>query len=234
MPEKRKIQFAWKRRPSEIRGYERALYTTLDNGDYVRIDYNTGEQRARLYVEVAEEDGASYYSIISHGKITLERNSSGRSARVAERFKERSDEFATIPNDDVISLINNNYGIRSSRSADNSEKDQQRQNEIAETRRKYFRQSEVNPYSSAAGQETAKSRIELIDFIDLSIGILVGGIFFLIYGYNFMALGAAFAFWGMLLGVFDILLREREPVFLKIFIFLGTGTLFYIYGYFYA
>ena len=48
MPEARKIQFAWKRRPSEIRGYERALYTTLDNGDYIRIDYNNGAQRARL------------------------------------------------------------------------------------------------------------------------------------------------------------------------------------------
>ena len=51
------IQFTWKRRPSEIRGYERTMYTTLDNGDYIRVDYNTGEKIVRLYVEVLKEKG---------------------------------------------------------------------------------------------------------------------------------------------------------------------------------
>ena len=43
MPDNKK-QHVWKRRPSDIRGYERAMYTTLENGDYIRVDYNTGEK----------------------------------------------------------------------------------------------------------------------------------------------------------------------------------------------
>lgn len=234
MPEARKIQFAWKRRPSEIRGYERALYTTLDNGDYIRIDYNNGDQRARLYVELHEENGASYYSIISQGKITLERNSSGRSTRVAEVLKERAAEFSTIPNNDVLKLVNNHYGVRSSGSNDIPDKEKQRQDEIAETRKKYFRQNELNPYSSDEYGDIVQSRISFADFFDLGTGIAVGGIFFIINQFSFMALGATFAFWGILIGFFDIVLRSREPVFSKIILFLGAGTVFYIYGYFYV
>jgi hypothetical protein len=48
-----------------------------------------------------------------------------------------------------------------------------------------------------------------------------------------MAAGAASVIWGMLLGVFDILLREREPVFTKIFFFLIAGSGIYFYGYLY-
>lgn len=234
MPEARKIQFAWKRRPSEIRGYERALYTTLDNGDYIRIDYSNGDQRARLYVEVQDEEGASYYSIISHGKITLERNSSGRSTRVAEVLKDRAAEFSTIPNEDVLKLINNQYGVRSGSGKNVSEKEKQRQSEIAETRKKYFRQNEENPYSSDDYADTPQSRIAFIDFFDIATGIIIGGIFFLLNQFSYMAMGASFVFWGILIGLFDIVLRNREPVFSKIILFLGAGTVLYIYGYFYV
>ena len=86
-------QFTWKRRPSEIRGYERAMYTTLENGDYIRVDYNTGEKIVRLYAEVLEEKGASYYAVISNGRVTVEKNSNGRSARVADMLSERAKEF---------------------------------------------------------------------------------------------------------------------------------------------
>lgn len=233
MPEARKIQFAWKRRPSEIRGYERALYTTLDNGDYIRIDYNNGDQRARLYVEVHEENGASYYSIISQGRITLERNSSGRSARVAEIMKERASEFATIPNSDVVKLIGNNYGIRNGSDKSDPEKEKQRQQELDETRKKYFRKGELNPYSYDDSLEVPSSSFSFVDLFDFGTGIILGGIFFLLNQYSFLALGAVLVFWGILVGLFDIVIRNREPLFLKILSFLGAGTVIYIYGYFY-
>ncbi len=233
MPEARKIQFAWKRRPSEIRGYERALYTTLDNGDYIRIDYNNGDQRARLYVEVNDENGASYYSIISQGRVTLERNSSGKSTRVAEVLKERASEFSTIPNSDVVKLIANNYGIRDGNDKGDSEKEKQRQKELDETRKKYFRKGELNPYSYDDSQDIAGSRFTFVDLFDSGTGIILGGVFFLLNQYSFLALGATLALWGILVGLFDIVIRNREPLFLKILAFLGAGTVIYIYGYFY-
>lgn len=233
MAESRKIQFAWKRRPSEIRGYERALYTTLDNGDYIRVDYSNGEQRARIYVEVNEEKGSSYYSIISQGRVTLERNSTGKSTRVSEVLKERASEFSSIPNNDVLKLIANNYGIRIGNDPKDSEKEKQRQKELNEIREKYFRRDELNSYSSDQSQNITKSRFTVIDFFDLGIGIILGGIFFLLNQYSLLALGASFAFWGVLTGLFDIVIRGREPLFSKIFFFLGSGTVLYIYGYFY-
>ncbi len=233
MPGSGKIQFAWKRRPSEIRGYERALYTTLDNGDYIRVDYNNGEQRARLYVEVHEEDGSPYYSVISHGKVTLERNSAGKSTKVAEIFKERASDFATIPNNDVVALIANNYGIRASDTDSDSEKDKQRRQELAETRSKYFRKDESTPGFDSESQHISVSRFNLIDLFDLGAGLVLGGVFFLLNQYSFLALGGALAFWGILTGFFDILIREREPLFIKIIFFLGLGIFLYIYGYFY-
>lgn len=229
----RKIQFAWKRRPSEIRGYERALYTTLDNGDYIRVDYNHGEQRARLYVEVHEENGSSYYSIISQGRVTLERNNAGKSTRVAEVLKDRASEFATIPNNDVVNLIANNYGIRSDDSSSDSEKEKQRRQELAETRLKYFRKDEFTSSYSSESQYIPASRFNLVDIFDLGTGLVLGGVFFLLNQYSFLALGAVFAFWGILTGFLDIFIREREPLFIKIIFFLGLGVFLYIYGYFY-
>ncbi len=233
MSDKSRIQFAWKRRPSEIRGYERAVYTTLDNGDYIRVDYNTGDNRARLYLEVQEENGASYYAIISQGRVTVERNSSGRSSRVAENLAERADDFSTIPNKDVLKLINNNYGITSKDETDVQEKQQKRKAELEETRRKYFKQDELNPYSDDFSGQAVRKRAGLIDLLDIMTGMLLAAVLFIVNSYSLLALGAALVLWGILIGLFDIVFRNREPIFLKILAFLISGTVIYVYSYLY-
>jgi hypothetical protein len=152
---------------------------------------------------------------------------------VAEVIKERASEFSTIPNSDVIKLIKNNYGIRDGSDTGDSEKEKQRQKELDETRKKYFRKGELNPYISDDSQNIPVSRFTFVDFFDFGIGIILGGIFFLLNQYSFLALGAVFAVWGILVGLFDIVIRNREPLFLKILAFLSAGTVIYIYGYFY-
>lgn len=232
MPDKKK-QFTWKRRPSEIRGYERAMYTTLDNGDYIRIDYNTGEKIVRLYAEVLEDKGASYYAVVNKGKITVEKNNSGRSARVAETLKERAGEFSTCPNSDVLKLINNNYGISTVSGNRDTEKNERLQKEREEIKRKYFK-PEDNPYVPQETQSQSRvKKISLIDLFDVLGGLALSGIFFFISQYDLNTAAAAAVIWGMLLGIFDILIRDREPVFFKIFLFLFTGGLIYIYSYIY-
>lgn len=232
MPDKKK-QNTWKRRPSEIRGYERAMYTTLDNGDYIRVDYNTGEKIVRLYTEVLEDKGASYYSVINKGKITVEKNSSGRAARVAETLKERSNEFSTCPNTDVLKLINSNYGISTVSTNRDTEKNERLQKEREQIKKKYFK-PEDNPYVPHEAQNYDRvKKINLVDIFDIIGGIALSAMFFFISSYDLNAVGAAAVIWGMLLGVFDILLRDREPVFFKIFLFLLTGGGIYIYSYIY-
>ena len=72
-------QQSWKKRPSEIRGYQRTYYMNSPDGDYLRVDYNLKEKKVRLYVEVEGEGGNAYYAVITNGKITAERSvSSGR------------------------------------------------------------------------------------------------------------------------------------------------------------
>jgi len=105
--------------------------------------------------------------------------------------------------------------------------------ERQEVKRKYFKPDE-NPYTEADySTRQVVRKAGIIDLIDTLTGIVIIGLFFFIGQYNLTAAGAAAVIWGMLLGVFDILLREREPVFLKIFFFLISGTVIYFYGYLY-
>jgi hypothetical protein len=212
------------------------MYTTLDNGDYIRVDYNVAEKRVRLYVEVCEENNISYYSILNSGKIVSERNSSGKSARVGERISERSDEFSTLPNNEVLKLINRNYGIESPDNAENRKKEQQKREQLSLVKKRYFRENEQadNIYADTPEKITGGTgKLGLIDLIDVMTGIVVAGVFYILNQYSFLALGATAVVWGILLGLFDIVLRNREPVFIKILFFLLSGSAFYIYEYFY-
>lgn len=231
-----RIEFSWKRRPSEIRGYERAMYTTLNNGDYIRVDYNVAEKRVRLYVEVSEEKNAPYYSIINNGKVVSERNNAGKTARVGNTISERSEEFSTLPNSEVLKLINRNYGIEAFDEAESRKKEEQKKEQLSFVRKRYFRNEETSENIYADTPEQAgrvTGRVGLIDLIDVLTGITVAGIFYVLNQYSYLALGVTAVIWGILLGLFDIVLREREPVFSKILFFLLTGSAFYIYEYFY-
>jgi len=226
-------EFTWKRRPSEIRGYERAMYTTTDDGDYIRVDYNIDEKIVRIYAEVSEDKGASYYAVINKGRVTIEKNSNGRSTRVSERLTERSKQFSSLPNKDVLKLISGNYGIATSLPSGRNVKKDRLQVERQEVKRKYFKPDD-NPYAETGySSGKAASKIGIVDLFDTLTGVLVTGLFFFLGQYDLTAAGAAAVIWGMLLGVFDILLREREPVFIKIFFFLISGTGLYFYSYLY-
>ena len=234
MGSKVETQQTWKRRPSEIRGYERAMYMTLGNGDYLRIDYNLGENMVRLYTEIVEEQGTSYFSVIRNGRINVEK-SSGKSTKIADRLKERADDFSTLPNEEVLKLINNNYGISSSNMSDKKSKKEQFESEREEVKRRYFKSEDEDAPSirTTIYKGISLRRFELIDFLDIAAGIFIAAVFFFVSQYNLQMTGVVAAVWGIVLGVFDILLRGREPSFLKILFFLLIGTWGYIYSYLY-
>ena len=235
MAESAKIQFSWKRRPSEIKGFERAMYTTLDNGDYIRVDYNIVDSMARVYVEVNGDKASSFYAIINNGKITLERNNAGRSSKVAEIISERASQFSTIPNKEILKIINRNYGIIDRDAKPPAEKKAGLMTR-EQVRQRYFRQ-DANPYqggqSAKTVSRTVSAGISFIDLIDFTFGLLLVTGTFIIFNKSVLAAGAVAVFWGLVLGFLDIMIREREPFFLKIIIFLFGGAFLYIYGYFY-
>lgn len=230
-------QQSWKKRPSEIRGYQRTYYMNSPDGDYLRIDYNLKEKKVRLYIEVESEGGNAYYAVITNGKITAERSvSTGRSFGFTEKFVERSDLFSTMPNREVLKLVSGNYGIqRGGKQSAAAQEPQKTEKEklIRETKRRYFKK-EYLAEGGAGGEQGAGRvfrRLNIFDLIDFVLGVLLAGSAFFFFKYSFMAMGATAAFFGIIIGFVDMFFRDRPPVFTKVIFFLLAGIASYIYGY---
>ena len=225
---------SWKRRPSEIRGYQRAFYTTTDEGDYIRVDYHLKDRRVRLYVEVDSEGGNAYYSVITKGAITAEKSvSTDRTFSSSDKFRERADIFLTIPNKEVVRLINGNYGIKPGGAAREKPKTE-KELRLEETRKKYFKKEDSpggGPGEEGEGGRTFLS-INFFDIIDFLIGIMLSASAYLFFNYSYLVLGITAAFFGIIIGFVDMFIRGRSPVFIKIIFFLLGGAVAYIYGYF--
>lgn len=228
---------SWKRRTSDISGYQRAFYMTNEKDDYIRVDYNLKENRVRLYVEAAKDGNKPYFSVIQNGKITAERNVfTGRQGGVNEAISERAADFASLPNNDVLKLINNHYGIKPHA---NKNKKQQISNEqrqaLEATRQRYF----VGQIE--AGRERGRAGfwgVLLGKFKESLLGILLGaGISvaaYYIFYLNFSAAGIAAACYGVLSGFVDIFIRRKEADAFRMIFFIAIGIVLYIYGYYLA
>jgi len=232
-----KNEIIWKRRPSEIRGYSRTLYTTLNNRDYLRADYNIKEKRVRLYVEIAQEGGSSYFSVIVNGKISVEKSVlSGRTRGVPEKFLERAESFSTIQNKDVLRLINANYDIGKIPIDFTEQKKVEHEKNLKETKKKYFK-TEENPYikSRQANSNSSKERhsFKFHDLIDFFLGIGGTGAIFYFFNFDYVKAGVFAAFFSIVSSLFDVFIRDRSPIFTKMIFFMVGGALLYIYGYYF-
>jgi hypothetical protein len=228
-------QHSWKKRPSEIRGYQRTYYMNSEDGDYLRVDYNLKDKRVRLYIEIDAEGGNAYYSVITNGKITAERSvSSGRNFAFSDRFRERSDLFSTLPNREVLKLVNRNYGIQRGRIVEKERGKSDKEKLIKETKQRYFKPEYYPEEGEGARRGTAFfTNINFFDVLDVLIGVLLSGIAFLYFRYSYIALGVTSAFFGIIIGFVDMFFRERQPIFAKVILFVLAGAVSYIYGYFF-
>jgi len=225
-------QQTWKKRPSEIRGYQRTFYITSEDGDYIRVDYNLKDKRVRLYVEVEEEGGNAYYSVITDGKITAERSvSTGRSFGFSERFRERATIYSTLPNNQVLKLINRNYGIQRGKPVEKEKPRTEKEKLLQETKKRYFKPDFYqNGEEGEAGRKTIFKTLGLVDLVDFMIGLLISVLVFLYFGYSYVAMGVTAAFFGIIIGFVDLFFRGRSPVFTKVIFFLFAGVVLYFYG----
>ncbi len=225
---------SWKKRPSEIRGYQRTYYITSDDDDYIRVDYNLKEKRVRLYIEIEAEGGNSYYAVITNGKITAERSvSTGRNYGFADKFHDRADVFSTLPNREVLKLINQSYGIRQFKTTVKEKQNTEKDKLLKETKERYFKRDFYQDEGAAAGAGAKGfGRLKLYDLVDVMIGLLIAGAIYIYFQYSYLAMGAAAAFFGVIIGFVDMFFRGRSPMFFKVIFFLVAGAASYIYGYF--
>ncbi|MBN2433660.1 MAG: hypothetical protein JXK07_00170 [Spirochaetes bacterium] len=218
----------WKRRPSEIKGYQRAFYYNDPDGNYIRVDYNTKSQKVRIFYESADEGGIAYYSVIEKGDVTSERNmTSGRTTSLTAKFSALAPLFVSLPNKEVLRLMGKNYGL-----ADYSKelKEKLKRQKLEKTRQRYFKQEKIDRDPFLGDFDPGKG-IGFKDFMDMGAGAAVSlAIYY--YIFNYQVLGGFLAIYGISLGLIDIFLREREPIFFKIIIFLITGVGLFIYGYY--
>jgi hypothetical protein len=229
-------QQTWKKRPSEIRGYQRTYYMNSPDGDYLRVDYNLKEKKVRLYIEVESEGGNAYYAVVTNGKITAERSvSTGRNFGFTEKFHERADIFSTMPNRETLKLVGGNYGIQrggKNAAAANEQPKSEKEKLLQETKRRYFKKEYyADDAEGGEGGRGVFRRINFFDLLDLLIGILLAGLVFIFFNYSFTAMGATAAFFGIIIGFVDMFFRGRSPIFTKVVFFLVAGAASYIYGY---
>jgi hypothetical protein len=223
---------SWKRRPSEIRGYQAALYTTTDGGDYLRVDYNLKDRKIRIYIEDAEEGGNPYYAVFTGGRISAQRNvTTGRAHQVVEKLKLRGDSLRTITNKEVRKIVTVALKLEDVPAAENAEQAESRKAVLARTRKRYFRTDEVLPGASSAGR-TMTAGAFFRGLLDYVVGILLAVAVFL-YFHSFIAAGVAAAFFGVFVGIVEMFLRGRDPSVIKMLFFVGAGAALYVYGYYF-
>ena len=102
-----------------------------------------------------------------------------------------------------------------------------------ETRKKYFKAGENPYYTRSIDDGKLQSKFKLLDFVDIAIGILLSGIVFIFLKSSYIAAGVVAAFFGIIIGMIDLLIRGRNPVLVKVFLFLVSGMILYIYGYYF-
>ena len=228
--------YTWKKRPSELGGFQHTFYLTDDNKDYLRVDYSIKEKRIRLYVEVFKEGGSPYFSIINKGHIGVEKSIlTGRNQGFSDVFSSRASIFSTIPSDDVVKLIAGNYGIRTLQQKSENQLTE-REKRLEETKRRYFveiRSRDNSAYSTGANAGRTSSFSPVIsDIFDLLTGIIISLGLFYILEYNFLAMGIFAGFFGLAIGIIDFFIRKARPNLMKILFFFAAGTASYIYGYY--
>ena len=224
-------EYFWRRRPSEIRGYNRTLYTTTDDNEYLRVDFDLKGKRIRLYIEDKDEGGNPYYSVISNSKITVERNAtSGRVSDLHEKFSKRAEIFSTIPNSDVVRLVGGNYGI-GLKTRERFYWRQQPPKTVELVKRKNY----VPSYAAGSGSGLLSGkkvkRFYFSDILDIIVGIfLCIGLY--LYNNSYVTLGVLSAFIGIFVGLLDVFYRGKRLNPIKMILFLSAGMVFYIYGYY--
>jgi hypothetical protein len=165
--------------------------------------------------------------VISNGKIISEKNlATGRTTSLAGKFGSRAELIATMPHREVLALIGDNYRIDE---AMKSVKEKQRKVKFERTREKYFKDDEKGP--SFFGEFHDSKSFSWVDLVDTLLGALIVSIIYY-FSVRLNYCGIFLAIYGIAVGLVDIFVRVREPIFTKILLFLLSGAAVYVYGYY--
>ncbi len=218
----------WKRNRSPNKGFSKSYRAVSPLGDIFQVDYNFHENLVKLSLSLASEKSKSYITTIKNGTIIREKDSlNGTSKSLKKKFVPFKNIFSSIPDKDILSLLIGIYEISDIQpDLDHSEKIAaipSFDKDSVEKKTLSFREKLSKQYASL------KLRV-LDDFYDSILGISICLAIYLHY-FDFVLLGFALGFMGLFFGSIDWIIRNRNPLFLKVISFLFTGGYYFYTGY---
>ncbi|XDD51495.1 hypothetical protein AB3N59_07100 [Leptospira sp. WS92.C1] len=229
----------WKKESPPARGYTKSYSATTPSGDILQADLNFHEKKVRLTLEIAGENGKIYISTVKDGVVIQEKDlSNGRMIPIHSKLAPFQEIFSCLPDPDLLSTLGGLYGISKNPLGQNEERTQR----PWETSRRYDHIFGIDRERTFLQRIFSRERnykepwivrfkkrfwSECADlFLGTSCGICV------YYGYtDFYLLGFSLAVFGLLFGGLDWILRKRNPLFVKVLLFMSLGSYFYYVGY---
>lgn len=229
----------WKKETPPARGYTKSYSATTPSGDILQADLNFHEKKVRLTLEIAGENGKIYIATVKDGEVIQEKDlSSGRMVPIYAKLAPYQEVFSCLPDADLLNTLGGLYGISKQPLGHVEE----RAPRPWETSSRYDHIFGINREKTfwqrlfSRNREYKEPWIVRVkqrfwsEFQDLCLGACSAiGIY---YAYvDFYLLGFSLAVFGLLFGGLDWMLRKRNPLFVKVLLFMSLGSYFYYVGY---
>jgi hypothetical protein len=216
----------WKRNRTPARGFYKSYKAVTPSGDTLHLDYNFHENLVRLSLEPSNEKGHSYVTTIKSGTIIRERDMfNSQNTSLKKKFLPFKDIFSCISDEDALSSILGVYEIYKPSLENKSVEAKQTESilpqddlavEILEGKWKLF-------------YRKFRERF-LDDLYDCILGVSLCAALYFHY-FDFVVLGFALGFMGVFFGSIDWLMRNRNPLILKVLSFLISGGYYFYTGF---
>ncbi|MCE9500958.1 MAG: hypothetical protein K8R21_10745 [Leptospira sp.] len=229
----------WKRSKSDIQGFHKSYKAETPDGDLLQVDFNYHERLVRLNVQLARERGKSYVATVKQGSIIREKDvTTNRNTSIKGKVHPFRYIFSCIPDDDLLESVGGAYEISRVSLGKQLLAGELPPNDgepfrTEKKRESFFEYLQRRRQEKIGRDGTFLQRVkrrfwgELHDFLfGSSLGLAVYYHFF-----DFSILGLSLAIFAFFSGGMDWILRNRNPLMIKVFFFLFTGSYFFYTGY---
>jgi hypothetical protein len=229
----------WKRTRAVTQGYQKAYKAKTPAGDGLQVEFNFHEGLVKLQVEPSNDKGAAYTSTIKKGTIIRERDVlHGMNFPLKKKFLPYKVIFSCLPDQDILDCIGGVYEIskiplfryKISNSPDiGYELEPEKEIPRVPWFQRFLSNFKQPKESRDLFWEDLKKRAP-DDINDSVMGFSMAAVLYFHF-FDFVLLGWTLALLGFMFGGVDWVVRDRNPLILKILLFLSFGTYFFYTGY---
>jgi len=229
----------WKRTRAVTQGFQKAYRAKTPAGDHLQVEFNFHDSLVKIQVEPSSEKGSTYTSTIKKGTIIRERDVlHGVSVPLKKKFFPFKTIFSCLPDEDILDTIGGTYDISKVplfkfRNTPSMDIEYETTEEVKEKYVPWFNRfiGSLSPKNASQSVYIQKLKERAVDDVNDSIlGFSIAAVIYFHF-FDFIVLGWSLALFGFLFGGVDWVLRDRDPLMLKILLFLCIGSYFFYTGY---